>query len=166
MLDIIALFVMKIKIIDRYTINSHNWSLEIPIKKDHYNEGRLFLDITTRIEPEKNTPLNGLYKSKSIYCTKCEAQGFRKITYFTDSPDATVKYQTTIHADETTCPVLLSNGNLIKLGYVYDMCLFFPPPSPFLNIICDITYQIVSFFCMIAEKKQMDDTLQFGKTHF
>ncbi|ETN99325.1 aminopeptidase N [Reticulomyxa filosa] len=71
---------------------------------------------TTRIEPEKNTSLDGLYKSKSIYCTQCEAQGFRKITYFIDRPDVTAKYQTTIHADETTCPVLLSNGNLIKSG--------------------------------------------------
>ena len=74
------------------------------------------LSIVTRIQPEKNTALEGLYKSGPIYCTQCEAQGFRRITYYQDRPDVLSKYTTTIVADAERCPVLLSNGNLIEAG--------------------------------------------------
>ncbi len=65
------------------------------------------------IAPEKNTALEGLYKSRSMYCTQCEAEGFRKITYHPDRPDVLSRYTTTITADAERYPVLLSNGNLI-----------------------------------------------------
>ena len=62
------------------------------------------------INPEANTALEGLYMSKGMYCTQCEAEGFRKITYYPDRPDVLAPFQVRIHADE---PVLLSNGNPI-----------------------------------------------------
>ncbi|MGI9302696.1 MAG: aminopeptidase N, partial [Gammaproteobacteria bacterium] len=71
------------------------------------------LDVVTRIKPQDNTSLEGLYKSSGKYCTQCEAQGFRKITYFLDRPDVMARYTTTIVADKDRYPVLLSNGNPI-----------------------------------------------------
>lgn len=72
------------------------------------------LEIVTRIKPQENTALSGLYRSNNIFCTQCEAQGFRRITFFMDRPDVLARYTTTIIADKTRYPVLLSNGNPIK----------------------------------------------------
>jgi len=69
------------------------------------------LDIETRIEPQNNTALSGLYKSGGNFCTQCEAEGFRRITYFLDRPDVSARYSVTIAADKSRYPVLLSNGN-------------------------------------------------------
>jgi aminopeptidase N len=70
-------------------------------------------ELTTevRIHPETNTSLQGLYASAACYCTQCEAEGFRHITYYLDRPDVLAKFTTTIEADRATMPVLLSNGN-------------------------------------------------------
>ncbi len=65
-----------------------------------------------RIHPDENTQLMGLYASRDGYFTQCEAEGFRRITFFLDRPDVMARYATTIHADRTRCPILLSNGNL------------------------------------------------------
>ncbi len=73
------------------------------------------LEITTHIDPANNTSLDGLYKSDGTYCTQCEAEGFRKITYFQDRPDVMTVFTTRIEADKSM-PVLLSNGNLIEEG--------------------------------------------------
>ena len=69
------------------------------------------LDIRTRIVPKDNTSLSGLYVSGGSYFTQCEAEGFRRITYFPDRPDVMARYTTTITADKVQCPVMLSNGN-------------------------------------------------------
>ncbi|GLS28147.1 aminopeptidase N [Marinibactrum halimedae] len=69
-----------------------------------------------KITPESNTSLEGLYRSKTMYCTQCEAEGFRKITYYLDRPDVMSEFTTTIVADKAHCPVLLSNGNLVEEG--------------------------------------------------
>jgi aminopeptidase N len=69
------------------------------------------LESVVRIRPQDNTALEGLYLSSGIFCTQCEAQGFRKITYFPDRPDVLSRFSTTIVADRERCPVLLSNGN-------------------------------------------------------
>lgn len=74
------------------------------------------LEIITWIKPQENTELSGLYKSSGNFCTQCEAQGFRRITYFLDRPDVMAKYTTTIIADEKRYPILLSNGNLVASG--------------------------------------------------
>ena len=78
------------------------------------------LRIVTRIHPEQNTALEGLYRSSKMYCTQCEAQGFRKITYYQDRPDVLSKFTTTIIADEARYPNLLSNGNLIAEEQLAD----------------------------------------------
>lgn len=74
------------------------------------------LDIITVIYPAKNTSLEGLYRSSGNYCSQCEAEGFRKITYYPDRPDVLTRFTTRIEADKLTCPVMLSNGNLIDKG--------------------------------------------------
>jgi len=74
------------------------------------------LDVVTEIAPAKNTALEGLYLAKGIFCTQCEAQGFRRITYFLDRPDVLAVYTTRIEADKKLYPALLSNGNLSAKG--------------------------------------------------
>ena len=74
------------------------------------------LDTVVRIDPRKNTKLMGLYASKDGYFTQCEAEGFRRITFFIDRPDVMARYTTTIHADRAGYPVLLSNGNQLARG--------------------------------------------------
>ncbi len=74
------------------------------------------LNVTTRISPAANTALEGLYQSRVMLCTQCEAQGFRHITWFPDRPDVMTHYKVKMIADKTECPVLLCNGNLIESG--------------------------------------------------
>ncbi|KAK2439078.1 Peptidase M1 family protein [Trifolium repens] len=78
--------------------------------------GKYDLEIVTEILPQKNTSLEGLYKSSGNFCTQCEAEGFRKITYYQDRPDIMAKYTVRIEADKSLYPVLLSNGNLAGQG--------------------------------------------------
>jgi aminopeptidase N len=74
------------------------------------------LEIETALDPSANTALLGLYRSGPIYCTQCEAEGFRRITYFLDRPDVMAVYTTRIEAPKAEVPVLLSNGNLMSSG--------------------------------------------------
>jgi len=74
------------------------------------------LHTVVRIDPDKNTRLSGLYRSKDGYFTQCEAQGFRRITWFADRPDVMSTYTVTLHADKATFPVLLANGNPVATG--------------------------------------------------
>jgi aminopeptidase N len=78
------------------------------------------LMVNTRINPAGNTALEGLYLSSGNYCTQCEAEGFRTITCFPDRPDVMSVFTTTVIGDTTSCPVLLSNGNLIDSGELED----------------------------------------------
>ncbi len=75
---------------------------------------RFSLRTCVTICPEENTSLEGFYRSQSAYCTQCEAEGFRKITYFLDRPDVLAVYTVTLEADRAECPVLLSNGNKVS----------------------------------------------------
>jgi aminopeptidase N len=74
------------------------------------------LEIETEVDPTANTQLSGLYRSSGIYCTQCEAEGFRRITYFPDRPDVMAIYSTRIEADKSEAPVLLANGNRAEMG--------------------------------------------------
>jgi aminopeptidase N len=74
------------------------------------------LEIFTTCSPEKNTELSGLYLSQGDFFTQCEAEGFRRITYFLDRPDVMASYTVTLRADKNKYPVLLSNGNLVEQG--------------------------------------------------
>ena len=77
---------------------------------------RFTLTTVSRIEPDKNTRLSGFYRSKDGYFTQCEAQGFRRITWFLDRPDVMAIYTCTLHADKAQFPVLLANGNPVAAG--------------------------------------------------
>ena len=95
---------------------------------------RFTLEIETECAPASNTELSGLYMSNGIYCTQCEAQGFRRITYFYDRPDVLAVYHVRIEAPRDM-PVLLSNGNLIAQGIIDNSDLHFaqwhdPHPKP------------------------------------
>ena len=78
------------------------------------------LDIETVVDPTANTQLSGLYRSSGTWCTQCEAEGFRRITYFPDRPDVMAVYSTRIEADKSEAPILLANGNLIDSGDLPD----------------------------------------------
>jgi len=78
------------------------------------------LKIVTRIYPQKNTQLTGLYRSNGLYCSQCEAEGFRRITYYPDRPDVLAVFTTRIVADAEKFPTLLSNGNRIDSGVLED----------------------------------------------
>jgi aminopeptidase N len=78
------------------------------------------LSVEVVIQPEANTSLEGLYKSRTMYCTQCEAEGFRKITYFPDRPDVLAVYTVEVIADQQQSPVLLSNGNLLETKTLAD----------------------------------------------
>jgi aminopeptidase N len=76
------------------------------------------LEIETVLDPSANTRLMGLYRSGATYCTQCEAEGFRRITYFPDRPDVMAVYTTRVEAETADAPVLLANGNLVASGKV------------------------------------------------
>ena len=78
------------------------------------------LEIFTTCNPSKNTQLSGLYVSNESFFTQCEAEGFRRITYFLDRPDVMASYTVTLRADAQQYPVLLSNGNLLEQGSLDD----------------------------------------------
>jgi len=92
-----------------YTLDDEH--LTIPSVPDAFT-----LETSVRIQPRKNTKLMGLYATKDGFFTQCEAQGFRRITFFVDRPDVMARYTTTIHADPVKYPVLLSNGNPVGRG--------------------------------------------------
>ncbi|MGU9979203.1 aminopeptidase N [Phreatobacter sp. HK31-P] len=77
---------------------------------------RFRLTVETVIDPQANTQLMGLYRSSGTWCTQCEAEGFRRITYFPDRPDVLAVYTTRIEAEKKAAPVLLGNGNLVEAG--------------------------------------------------
>jgi aminopeptidase N len=81
---------------------------------------RFRLETLVEIEPEANTALEGLYVSSGMFCTQCEAEGFRRITWFPDRPDVMARFTTTLVADKAHYPVLLSNGNPVDQGELDD----------------------------------------------
>jgi len=95
---------------------------------------RFVLETVVHIEPQKNTSLSGLYRSGGMFCTQCEAMGFRRITYFLDRPDVMATYTTTITADKSRYPILLSNGNRTEQvdldGGRHRVCWQDPFPKP------------------------------------
>ena len=97
--------------------------------------GPFRLEIETSVDPSANTKLMGLYRTSGNYATQCEAEGFRRITYFPDRPDVMAVYTTRIEAEKSESPVLLSNGNLVESGDVANSTRHFavwhdPFPKP------------------------------------
>ncbi|MDY6798794.1 MAG: aminopeptidase N, partial [Pseudomonadota bacterium] len=113
---------------DRY--ENKGTELVVPGVPDNFS-----LTLVTWIEPQNNTRLEGLYKSSGMFCTQCEAEGFRCITFYPDRPDVMAKFRTRIEADKSAYPVLLSNGNPVAQGDLEDGRHFvtwedpFPKPS-------------------------------------
>ncbi|MGB0894900.1 MAG: aminopeptidase N [Parashewanella sp.] len=107
-----------------------NDMLVVAVDKDSFQ-----LEIITTTEPAANTALEGLYLSDGAYCTQCEAEGFRRITYYLDRPDVLATFNVRIEADKTQFPYLLSNGNLVDSGDLAEGQHFacwqdpFPKPS-------------------------------------
>jgi aminopeptidase N len=94
---------------DQYKVNAEALTI-------HAVPSDFELMIETEIKPQENTTLTGLYKSSGNFCTQCEAEGFRRITYFLDRPDVMCRFTTKITADEKLYPLLLSNGNPVESG--------------------------------------------------
>lgn len=80
----------------------------------HAPKDAFVLEIRNRIKPQQNTALSGLYESKNMLCTQCEAEGFRRITWFLDRPDVMSVFSVTMEADKNKYPILLSNGNPVE----------------------------------------------------
>ena len=117
------------------------------------------LEIVTQFDSAKNLALEGLYKSGDMYCTQCEAQGFRRITYFQDRPDVMTIFTTRIEADKKYFPVLLSNGNLIKEGDLTGGRHFaewhdpFPKPCYLFALVAGDLKFIQDFFITMSGRK-------------
>jgi aminopeptidase N len=92
---------------ERYSVSSENLTIHEP-------PAEFQLEVRTELKPQENTFLEGLYRSGGMFCTQCEAEGFRSITYYPDRPDFLTVFTTTIIADKQLYPVLLSNGNLVE----------------------------------------------------
>jgi aminopeptidase N len=111
---------------DEYVVDSE--TLTIPGVPEQFA-----LETLVEINPDANTALEGLYLASGLYCTQCEAQGFRKITYYPDRPDVMARYTTTLVADADSSPILLANGNLIDSGILDDGRHYATFEDPFLK---------------------------------
>jgi len=115
-LDGHGLELVEVKIGGR-RLGAEDYTLDAEHLTIHEAPGRAFtLETTSTCNPEANKALTGLYRSSGIYCTQCEAEGFRRITFYPDRPDVMSIFTTRIEADAAETPVLLSNGNLIDSG--------------------------------------------------
>jgi aminopeptidase N len=129
------------------------------------------LEIETLVDPTGNTQLMGLYRAGAVYCTQCEPEGFRRITYFLDRPDVMAVYTTRIEADKKEAAVLLSNGNLIAAGDVDGTSRHFavwhdPFPKPsylFALVGGNLAYVEDSFTTMSGRKVKLAIYVEPGK---
>jgi aminopeptidase N len=120
---------------------------------------RFHLTIDTRVSPSTNTALMGLYRSNGVYCTQCEAEGFRRITYFLDRPDILSTYQVRIEASKTEAPLLLSNGNPGASGDLAASWHFaewhdpFPKPSYLFALVAGDLGSITDEFVTLSGRR-------------
>ena len=119
------------------------------------------LSTVVSIKPQENTALEGLYKSGDMFCTQCEAEGFRNITWYLDRPDVMSKFTTTVVADKQEYPVLLSNGNDIDSGeegnrhWVKWQDPFMKPAYLFALVAGDLQYIEDEFITMSGRKVKL-----------
>jgi aminopeptidase N len=128
------------------------------------------LTIDTLVDPSANTQLMGLYRSGKTYCTQCEAEGFRRITYFPDRPDVMAVYTTRIEADKAEAPVLLANGNLTSAGDLPGGRHFavwhdpYPKPSYLFALVGgDLACVADTFFTMSGREVTLRIYVEHGK---
>lgn len=103
-------------LIDGRELDSREYQLDSDTLTISQIPDRCVIETVVEINPAGNTALEGLYLANGIYCTQCEPQGFRKITFYPDRPDVMSRFKTTLVADIDRAPVLLSNGNLVGSG--------------------------------------------------
>ena len=106
--------------LDNIQMNSNQYSVDESHLTINNVPKKFKLDTEVKIQPQNNTELEGLYKSGEIFCTQCESEGFRKITYFSDRPDVMSLFSTKITANKAKYPVILSNGNPVEEGEFDD----------------------------------------------
>jgi aminopeptidase N len=129
------------------------------------------LEIETECDPVGNTQLSGLYQSNGMYCTQCEAEGFRRITYFYDRPDVMTRYTVRLEANKAQCPILLSNGNHQEAGDIKGTDRHFalwkdPHPKPsylFALVAGDLAGVHGSFTTMSGKTVQLGIYVEKGK---
>ncbi|MGB0937995.1 MAG: aminopeptidase N [Colwellia sp.] len=123
-------------------------------------ENEFIVNITTVINPEENTSLEGLFKSGGAFCTQCEAEGFRRITYYLDRPDVMATFTTKVIADKNLYPQLLSNGNQIDKGDIGETKHFvtwfdpFPKPSYLFALVAG-DFDLLSSSYTTSENKEV-----------
>ena len=122
-------------------------------------DGPFTLETVTTCAPEENTALEGLYLTGGIYCTQCEAEGFRRITYYPDRPDVMAVFRTRITGDREKLPVLLSNGNPVRKGKTKDGRHFvewhdpFPKPSYLFALVAGDLAQVEDRFITMSGRE-------------
>ncbi|MDP1699340.1 MAG: aminopeptidase N [Aestuariivirga sp.] len=129
------------------------------------------LEIETECDPVGNTALSGLYQSNGVFCTQCEAEGFRRITYFYDRPDVMTRYTVRVEANKASCPILLSNGNFQEGGDIAGTDRHFavwhdPHPKPsylFALVAGDLAGVRDSFTTMSGKAVQLSIYVEKGK---
>ncbi len=132
--------------------------------------GRFTLTIETTVDPEANKALSGLYRSNGVYCTQCEAEGFRRITYFLDRPDLLSVYTVRVEADAKEAPLLLSNGNPAEQGSLdaggHYAVWHDPHPKPsylFALVAGDLGHVKDEFVTMSGRKVELGVYVERGK---
>jgi aminopeptidase N len=117
------------------------------------------LDVATRCDPGANAALEGLYLSSDMFCTQCEAEGFRRITYYPDRPDVMARFTVTVRADATRYPILLSNGNRDGAGELPDGRHWarwvdpFPKPSYLFALVAGDLVRLESDFTTMSGRE-------------
>lgn len=117
--------------LDRAPLDPSRYSVTSELLTIHEVPPSFTLEVATELRPQDNSSLEGLYRSAGMFCTQCEAEGFRSITYYPDRPDVLTLFSTTIIADRLRYPVLLSNGNLQAHGELLDGLHFAVWNDPF-----------------------------------
>ncbi|MBP0578295.1 aminopeptidase N [Labrys sp. LIt4] len=149
---------------EAYSVSPNGFSLHQPPAEP------FTLAIETRLDPSANTQLMGLYRSNSAYCTQCEAEGFRRITYFLDRPDVLAVYTTRIEASFQEAPVLLANGNRIEHGSLEGGRHYavwhdpFPKPSYLFAMVAgDLAMVADSFTTRSGRQVRLEIYVEHGK---
>ncbi|WP_104202093.1 aminopeptidase N [Billgrantia saliphila] len=155
--------VLKSIAIDGQALAEDEYALSDAGLTVHRPPERFLLDTVVEIAPRENTALEGLYLSNGMYCTQCEAEGFRRITYYPDRPDVMATFSTTVVGDKANLPVLLSNGNPVERGELPDGRHFvtwddpFPKPSYLFALVAGDLQKVEDRFTTMSGR---DVTLQ------
>ena len=148
---------------DAYELSDHG--LTIPLPPEAFT-----LETVVEINPDANKALEGLYLSRGVFCTQCEAEGFRRITFYPDRPDVMSVFRTTIRAAKSACPILLSNGNRGEQGDLPEARHYtvwndpFPKPAYLFALVAgDLTHIADTFITMSGRKVDLCIYVEHGK---